>query len=156
MSDVAVIYCRTVWLIRWILDRSGYAIYLLRAPLEEGAQSDTSLPSIGTVEIPKRCFVWITKIKCFRYGREEMLALYDKGLRPPASLSNSSCPIYSEQALPPLALIPATEEEVSYSTCFLYNEFLIATFLWSCSYYLWVYFFKKNTLSYYWLILMIL
>lgn len=42
-----------------------------------------------------------------------MLALYEKGLRPPASLSNSSCPIYSEQALPPLALIPATEEEVS-------------------------------------------
>lgn len=46
-----------------------------------------------------------------RYGREEMLALYEKGLPAPSSLA--SFPIYSDQALPPLALTPATEEEVS-------------------------------------------
>lgn len=40
-----------------------------------------------------------------------MLALYEKGLPAPNSLS--SFPIYSDQALPPLALTPATEEEVS-------------------------------------------
>lgn len=41
-----------------------------------------------------------------------MLALYEKGLRAPASLANS--PIYSEQALLPLALTPVAEEEVSH------------------------------------------
>lgn len=46
----------------------------------------------------------------YRYGREDMLALYEKGLPPPQSLSMFP-PIYSEQVLPPLALVPATDEE---------------------------------------------
>ncbi|KAF5296951.1 hypothetical protein FQR65_LT10103 [Abscondita terminalis] len=46
----------------------------------------------------------------YRYGREEMLALFEKGLRPPNSLANFS-PLYSEQVLPPLALIPQTDED---------------------------------------------
>ncbi|KAK4887571.1 hypothetical protein RN001_003842 [Aquatica leii] len=46
----------------------------------------------------------------YRYGREEMLALFEKGLRPPNSLASFS-PLYSEQVLPPLALIPQTDED---------------------------------------------
>ncbi|KAK5644037.1 hypothetical protein RI129_007882 [Pyrocoelia pectoralis] len=46
----------------------------------------------------------------YRYGREEMLALYEKNLRPPTSLSGFPS-LYSEQVLPPLALIPQTDED---------------------------------------------
>ncbi|KAF5274864.1 hypothetical protein FQA39_LY07046 [Lamprigera yunnana] len=46
----------------------------------------------------------------YRYGREEMLALFEKGLRAPNSLTNFS-PLYSEQVLPPLALIPPTDDD---------------------------------------------
>lgn len=48
----------------------------------------------------------------FRYGREEMLALFDKNVKPPASLTNFKS-LYSEVTLSPLALIPATDEDVS-------------------------------------------
>nr|CAI5830184.1 unnamed protein product [Callosobruchus analis] len=34
----------------------------------------------------------------FRYGREEMLALFDKNAKPPASVTNFKC-LYSEQCL---------------------------------------------------------
>lgn len=47
----------------------------------------------------------------FRYGREEMLALYDKNLRAPDSLVAFRT-LYSESALLPLALAPNTDEEV--------------------------------------------
>lgn len=40
-----------------------------------------------------------------------MLALFEKGLRAPNTLSTFS-PLYSEQVLPPLALLPQAEEEV--------------------------------------------
>lgn len=40
-----------------------------------------------------------------------MLALFEKGLRAPTSLSSFS-PLYSDQVLPPLALIPQADEEV--------------------------------------------
>ncbi|XP_031339420.1 GRB10-interacting GYF protein 2 isoform X2 [Photinus pyralis] len=46
----------------------------------------------------------------YRYGREEMLALHDKNLRPPISLTGFPS-LYSEQVLPPLALIPQTDED---------------------------------------------
>lgn len=59
----------------------------------------------------------ISKWICIRYGREEMLALYEKGLPAPPTLSNF--PIYSEQALPPLALTTPTEEEVNF--CVIYS-----------------------------------
>ncbi|CAH1962279.1 unnamed protein product [Acanthoscelides obtectus] len=47
----------------------------------------------------------------YRYGREEMLALFDKNAKPPASITNFKC-LYSEQCLSPLALLPTTEEEM--------------------------------------------
>ncbi|XP_044726768.1 GRB10-interacting GYF protein 2 isoform X2 [Chrysoperla carnea] len=46
----------------------------------------------------------------FRYGREEMLALFEKGLRAPDPLSNFAA-LYVEQSQLPLALIPMTEDE---------------------------------------------
>lgn len=46
----------------------------------------------------------------YRYGREEMLALFDKTLKPPISLVNFK-KLYSETTLLPLALTPNTEEE---------------------------------------------
>ncbi|KAF5306842.1 hypothetical protein FQA39_LY00072 [Lamprigera yunnana] len=46
----------------------------------------------------------------YRYGREEMMALFEKVLRAPNSLTNFS-PLYSEQMLPPLALIPPTGDD---------------------------------------------
>ncbi|CAH0559994.1 unnamed protein product [Brassicogethes aeneus] len=49
----------------------------------------------------------------FRYGREEMLALFDKNVRPPLSLTNFKY-LYSETTLPPLALTPTTDEERSW------------------------------------------
>nr|CAI5830189.1 unnamed protein product [Callosobruchus analis] len=47
----------------------------------------------------------------FRYGREEMLALFDKNAKPPASVTNFKC-LYSEQCLSPLALLPTSEEDM--------------------------------------------
>lgn len=47
----------------------------------------------------------------YRYGREEMLALFDKNLKPPATLSQFRL-LFSEQLLSPVALLPTTEEEV--------------------------------------------
>ncbi|KAJ3658723.1 hypothetical protein Zmor_010447 [Zophobas morio] len=46
----------------------------------------------------------------YRYGREEMLALFDKLVKPPSSLLTFKT-LYSEQTLVPLALLPNTEEE---------------------------------------------
>ncbi|KAL3266026.1 hypothetical protein HHI36_010214 [Cryptolaemus montrouzieri] len=48
----------------------------------------------------------------YRYGREEMLALFDKNLKPPQSLVSFKG-LYSEVTLLPLALMPNVEEEVS-------------------------------------------
>lgn len=45
------------------------------------------------------------------YGREEMLGLYEKGFKPPSSLSSFNS-LYSEMALVPLALTPSTEDDV--------------------------------------------
>lgn len=47
-----------------------------------------------------------------RYGREEMLALFEQSLklRPPHSMSTFKT-LYVEQALNPLALAPMTEDE---------------------------------------------
>ncbi|XP_066257263.1 GIGYF family protein Gyf [Euwallacea similis] len=46
----------------------------------------------------------------YRYGREEMLALFDRNIKPPASLANFKT-LYSDTTLLPLALLPTTEEE---------------------------------------------
>ncbi|XP_050307829.1 GIGYF family protein Gyf-like isoform X2 [Anthonomus grandis grandis] len=46
----------------------------------------------------------------FRYGREEMLALFDRNIKPPVCLSNFKS-LFSESTLLPLALLPVTEDE---------------------------------------------
>ncbi|XP_044747751.1 GIGYF family protein Gyf isoform X2 [Coccinella septempunctata] len=46
----------------------------------------------------------------YRYGREEMLALFDKNLKPPESLVGFRT-LFSETTLFPLALVPNTDEE---------------------------------------------
>lgn len=45
-----------------------------------------------------------------RYGREEMLALFDRLYKPPESLITFPA-LYVEKAQPPLALIQMTEDE---------------------------------------------
>ncbi|XP_060532401.1 GRB10-interacting GYF protein 2 isoform X2 [Cylas formicarius] len=49
----------------------------------------------------------------YRYGREEMLALFDRNIKPPACLTNFKS-LYSETTLPPLALLPSSEDEGSF------------------------------------------
>uniref|UniRef100_UPI00398E747A GRB10-interacting GYF protein 2 n=1 Tax=Pristiophorus japonicus TaxID=55135 RepID=UPI00398E747A len=52
------------------------------------------------------------KLADYRYGREEMLALYIKDLKIPVDLTDKEfLPILQEEPLPPLALVPFTEEE---------------------------------------------
>ncbi|XP_072428945.1 GRB10-interacting GYF protein 2 isoform X2 [Chiloscyllium punctatum] len=52
------------------------------------------------------------KLADYRYGREEMLALYVKDLKIPVDLTDKEfLPILQEEPLPPLALVPFTEEE---------------------------------------------
>lgn len=41
-----------------------------------------------------------------------MLALFDRNIKPPSHLTNFKY-LYSEPTLPPLALLPTTDEEVS-------------------------------------------
>ncbi|CAG9766953.1 unnamed protein product [Ceutorhynchus assimilis] len=48
----------------------------------------------------------------YRYGREEMLALFERNIKPPACLTNFKS-LYSEASLPPLSLVPPSEEERS-------------------------------------------
>ncbi|XP_069474001.1 GRB10-interacting GYF protein 2 isoform X3 [Ambystoma mexicanum] len=52
------------------------------------------------------------KLADYRYGREEMLALYLKDNKIPSDLMDKEfLPILQEEPLPPLALVPFTEEE---------------------------------------------
>uniref|UniRef100_A0A672K2G4 GRB10 interacting GYF protein 2 n=1 Tax=Sinocyclocheilus grahami TaxID=75366 RepID=A0A672K2G4_SINGR len=52
------------------------------------------------------------KLADYRYGREEMLALYVKDNVIPVDLHDKEfLPILQEEPLPPLALVPFTEEE---------------------------------------------
>uniref|UniRef100_A0A8C1IY80 GRB10 interacting GYF protein 2 n=1 Tax=Cyprinus carpio TaxID=7962 RepID=A0A8C1IY80_CYPCA len=52
------------------------------------------------------------KLADYRYGREEMLALYVKDNMIPVDLHDKEfLPILQEEPLPPLALVPFTEEE---------------------------------------------
>ncbi|XP_064194349.1 GRB10-interacting GYF protein 2-like isoform X5 [Anguilla rostrata] len=52
------------------------------------------------------------KLADYRYGREEMLALYVKDNKIPLDLHDKEfLPILQEEPLPPLALVPFTEEE---------------------------------------------
>lgn len=46
----------------------------------------------------------------YRYGREEMLALYDRNHKPPEPLTTFAA-LYVEKAQSPLALIQMTEDE---------------------------------------------
>lgn len=46
----------------------------------------------------------------YRYGREEMLALYDRNHKPPEQLISFGT-LYVEKSQPPLALIQMTEDE---------------------------------------------
>lgn len=76
---------------------------------------DISWPITGKIN---HCKCEETKIVFFRYGREEMLALFDKGMRPPSYLTTFK-PLYSDQTLVPLALLPTTDEEVGVFAFFL-------------------------------------
>jgi PERQ amino acid-rich with GYF domain-containing protein len=65
------------------------------------------------------------KLAKHRYGREEMLALYDKTMKAPDELAVSP-PLYSEKTQTPLALIQMSDEEMvkqadtdSVSHCFV-------------------------------------
>ncbi|KAG5837142.1 hypothetical protein ANANG_G00236150 [Anguilla anguilla] len=52
------------------------------------------------------------KLADYRYGREEMLALYVKDNKIPLDLQDKEfLPILQDEPLPPLALVPFTEEE---------------------------------------------
>ncbi|KAG7470881.1 hypothetical protein MATL_G00118540 [Megalops atlanticus] len=52
------------------------------------------------------------KLADYRYGREEMLALYVNDNKIPLDLQDKEfLPILQEEPLPPLALVPFTEEE---------------------------------------------
>uniref|UniRef100_A0ACB8FA63 Uncharacterized protein n=1 Tax=Sphaerodactylus townsendi TaxID=933632 RepID=A0ACB8FA63_9SAUR len=52
------------------------------------------------------------KLADYRYGREEMLALFLKDNKVPSDLLDKEfLPILQEEPLPPLALVPFTEEE---------------------------------------------
>uniref|UniRef100_A0A8C0HTL2 GRB10 interacting GYF protein 2 n=3 Tax=Cetacea TaxID=9721 RepID=A0A8C0HTL2_BALMU len=52
------------------------------------------------------------KLADYRYGREEMLALFLKDNKIPSDLLDKEfLPILQEEPLPPLALVPFTEEE---------------------------------------------
>uniref|UniRef100_A0A803Y5S6 GRB10 interacting GYF protein 2 n=1 Tax=Meleagris gallopavo TaxID=9103 RepID=A0A803Y5S6_MELGA len=52
------------------------------------------------------------KLADYRYGREEMLALFVKDNKIPSDLLDKEfLPILQEEPLPPLALVPFTEEE---------------------------------------------
>lgn len=52
------------------------------------------------------------KLADYRYGREEMLALYVKDNKIPIDLHDKEfLPILQEEPLPPLALVSFTEEE---------------------------------------------
>uniref|UniRef100_A0A3B4AIN8 GRB10 interacting GYF protein 1a n=1 Tax=Periophthalmus magnuspinnatus TaxID=409849 RepID=A0A3B4AIN8_9GOBI len=52
------------------------------------------------------------KLADYRYGREEMLALYIKDNKIPIDLHDKEfLPILQEEPLPPLALVSFTEEE---------------------------------------------
>ncbi|KAG5888028.1 hypothetical protein JTB14_027823 [Gonioctena quinquepunctata] len=46
----------------------------------------------------------------YRYGREEMLALFDRNAKPPVPLTNFKC-LYSETCLLPLALLQTSDDE---------------------------------------------
>ncbi|XP_076131454.1 GRB10-interacting GYF protein 1 isoform X1 [Alosa pseudoharengus] len=53
-----------------------------------------------------------SKLADYRYGREEMLALYIKDNKVPEQLQDKEfAPVLQEQPLQPLALVPLTEEE---------------------------------------------
>ncbi|KAM6177854.1 GRB10-interacting GYF protein 2 isoform 3-T3 [Rhynchocyon petersi] len=55
------------------------------------------------------------KLADYRYGREEMLALFLKDNKIPSDLLDKEfLPILQEEPLPPLALVPFTEEEQRY------------------------------------------
>uniref|UniRef100_A0A8D0EWZ4 GRB10 interacting GYF protein 2 n=1 Tax=Strix occidentalis caurina TaxID=311401 RepID=A0A8D0EWZ4_STROC len=55
------------------------------------------------------------KLADYRYGREEMLALFLKDNKIPSDLLDKEfLPILQEEPLPPLALVPFTEEEQVY------------------------------------------
>lgn len=55
-----------------------------------------------------------------RYGREEMLALFDRNYKPPEPLTTFPA-LYVEKTQPPLALVQMTEDEtvIRYTYCTL-------------------------------------
>uniref|UniRef100_A0A4W4DUU6 GYF domain-containing protein n=1 Tax=Electrophorus electricus TaxID=8005 RepID=A0A4W4DUU6_ELEEL len=77
----------------------------LRALSGGGSSSTVASPPLSPA-LPKY------KLADYRYGREEMLALYVKDNKIPVDLHDKEfLPILQEDPLPPLALVPFTEEE---------------------------------------------
>ncbi|XP_041918277.1 GRB10-interacting GYF protein 2 isoform X3 [Alosa sapidissima] len=78
----------------------------LRALSGGGGSSNTVASPPLSPALPKY------KLADYRYGREEMLALYVKDNKIPIDLHDKEfLPILQEDPLPPLALVPFTEEE---------------------------------------------
>ncbi|KAJ8357476.1 hypothetical protein SKAU_G00202700 [Synaphobranchus kaupii] len=77
----------------------------LRALSSGGSGSSIASPPLSPA-LPKY------KLADYRYGREEMLALYVKDNKIPLDLHDKEfLPILQDEPLPPLALVPFTEEE---------------------------------------------
>ncbi|KAI1882989.1 hypothetical protein AGOR_G00240560 [Albula goreensis] len=77
----------------------------LRALSSGGSSNSLTSPPLSPA-LPKY------KLADYRYGREEMLALYVKDNKIPLDLHDKEfLPILQEEPLPPLALVPFTEEE---------------------------------------------
>uniref|UniRef100_A0AAR2LLR3 GRB10 interacting GYF protein 2 n=1 Tax=Pygocentrus nattereri TaxID=42514 RepID=A0AAR2LLR3_PYGNA len=77
----------------------------LRALSGGGGSSSVASPPLSPA-MPKY------KLADYRYGREEMLALYVKDNKIPIDLHDKEfLPILQEEPLLPLALVPFTEEE---------------------------------------------
>ncbi|KAG9343163.1 hypothetical protein JZ751_014136 [Albula glossodonta] len=77
----------------------------LRALSSGGSSNSLTSPPLSPA-LPKY------KLADYRYGREEMLALYVKDNKIPLDLQDKEfLPILQEEPLPPLALVPFTEEE---------------------------------------------
>lgn len=53
------------------------------------------------------------KLAEYRYGREEMLLLFESNTKPPDELRRENAPLVKEECQQPLALIPMTEEETA-------------------------------------------
>ena len=65
----------------------------------------------GSVSVPPPSPGPSCKLAQFRYGKEEMLALFVKNIKPPSVNKDVGDVILKKEACNPLAMMPLTEEE---------------------------------------------